>query len=46
MTKVVRRWGFKGKNQLWLFMIWDEYWDDGDVTYACIVFSSKDWIGF
>jgi len=46
MTKTIRRWGFKGKNQIPLFMIWDEYWDEGEVTYARVVFNSRDWIGF
>ena len=45
-TKIVHRWGFKNKNQLPLFMIWDEYWENGEVVYAIVRFNSIDWIGF
>ena len=41
-----RRWGFKSKKQLPLFMIWEEYWGGGEVRHANIVFNSKDYIGF
>lgn len=43
-TKV--RCGFKGKNQLPLFMIWVEDRRWGHVEYARVVFNSRDWIGF
>lgn len=43
---VHRRWGFKSKTQLPLFMIWDEYWENGEVLNAMMVFNSRDWIGF
>ena len=42
-TKI--RWGFKSRNQLYLFQIWREYWQDGEVVNAKILFSSRDWIG-
>jgi hypothetical protein len=32
------RFGFKGKNQLPWFMIWREYWVDGDVVFARVLF--------
>ena len=41
-----RRWGFKSKNQLPLFMIWEEEWFDGEVIYGTVLFNSRDWIGF
>lgn len=44
MTK--RRWGFKSKNQLPLFMIWEEDWENDEVVYARVIFNSMDWIGF
>lgn len=44
-TRVVRHWGFKGPKQLPLFMIWEEYWDNGEVSYARVLFNSKYWIG-
>lgn len=44
-TKIVRRWGFKSRNQLPLFMIWDEEWFQGEVIMAYVVFNSLDWIG-
>lgn len=39
------RWGFKSRRQLYLFMIWREYWQDGEVVEAAVLFSSRDWIG-
>lgn len=39
------RFGFKGKNQLPLFMVWKEWWEDGDVVYAKVLFNSMRWIG-
>lgn len=38
------RWGFKSKNQLALFMVWREWWHDGEVIYAEVLFTSRDWI--
>lgn len=43
MTRI--RWGFKSINQLPLFMIWREYWVNGEVSFAEVIFSSRDWIG-
>ena len=40
MAKIVRRYGFKSRNQLPLFMIWDEDWENGEVVYAGVVFST------
>lgn len=45
MTKVIRRWGFKSKYQSPFFMVWDEYWDDGEVTGAIVIMNSRDWRG-
>jgi hypothetical protein len=42
---IKRRWGFKSKKQLPLFMVWDEEWQDGDVVFAWVIFNSRDWIG-
>ncbi|MDR7856038.1 hypothetical protein [Tissierella sp.] len=40
-TKI--RFGFKGKYQLPLFMIWREYQDeDGEVEFAEVIFSTDD----
>lgn len=33
-----RRWGLKSKNQLPLFMVWDEWWYGDEVVYAATVF--------
>lgn len=46
MIKVVRRLGFKGKNQLPLFMIWEEVWESGEVVDGRVLFNSRWWIGF
>lgn len=46
MSETVLRFGFRGKNQLPLFMIWREYWENGEVVYAIVVFNSRNWIGF
>lgn len=35
-TKI--RFGFKGKNQIPLFMIWREYWSCGQVVYADVIY--------
>lgn len=43
MTRV--RWGFKSKNQMPLFMVWREYWCDGEVVNARVIFNSIRWIG-
>jgi hypothetical protein len=46
MARVVRRYGFKGKTQLPLFMIWEEELDDdGEIIYARVIFDSMNWIG-
>jgi hypothetical protein len=40
------RCGFRSKNQLPLFMMWREYYDDSyNVIYARVLFNSMDWIG-
>ncbi len=44
MTKV--RWGLKSKNQIPLFMVWREFWEDGEVVHANVLFNSYDWIGW
>lgn len=40
------RWDFWGDNQLPLFMVWREYWEEGKVIHAYVLFNSMDWIGF
>ncbi len=46
MAKSKIRFGFKGKNQLPLFMIWREFYDEfGDVEFAKVIFNSWRWIG-
>jgi hypothetical protein len=40
-----RRWGFRGKNQLPLFMVWEEIRVGGDIVHATVLFNSRDWIG-
>ncbi len=32
------RFGFKSKSQLPLFMIWREWWEDGEVVFAEVIF--------
>ena len=39
------RFGFKGKSQVPLFMIWKEEIIDGEVVYAWVKFNSKWYIG-
>jgi hypothetical protein len=39
------RFGFKGRRQLPLFMVWREYWERGEVIHAAVLFNSMDWIG-
>lgn len=39
------RFGFKGKNQLPLFMVWREFWQNGEVVHGAVLFNSMDWIG-
>lgn len=34
-TKI--RFGFKGKNQIPLFMLWREYWSGGEVVGATVL---------
>lgn len=38
------RWGFKGRKQLALFMVWKEIWENGEVVHAYVLFSSRDWV--
>lgn len=40
------RFGFKGKNQLPLFMIVEEEIENSEVVFARVLFNSFDWIGF
>ena len=40
--RTVRRWGFKSRNQLPLFMVWEEYWHGGEVAHATVLFSTRD----
>ena len=41
------RFGFKGRHQLPLFMVWREYLDDtGNVEYAAPVFTLWHFFGF
>lgn len=41
------RFGFKGRKQLPLFMVWREYLDDeGEVYHGKVLFDSFDWIGY
>jgi len=42
-----RKWGFRSKKQIPLFLIWDEEIDvtSGEVVFAWVVFNSRDWIG-
>ena len=44
MNKI--RFGFKGKNQKPLFMIWVEQWCGNEVYNAYVIFNSKNVIGF
>jgi hypothetical protein len=37
MTKI--RIGFRGKHQVWIFAIVREYLDDGEITYARVIFA-------
>jgi len=43
--KTKRRFGFKSKTQLPLFMVWDEFWENGEIVHATVRFNSRDWIG-
>ena len=45
MEKVKRRWSFWSKNQMPFFMVWDEFWDNGRVIHAAVVFNSRRWFG-
>lgn len=40
------RWGFKSKDQLPLFMIWEEEIENGEVVFARVIFNSANYIGF
>lgn len=39
------RWGFKSKKQLAIFMVWREHIHKGEVEYANVLFTTRDWIG-
>lgn len=39
-----RRCGFKSRNQLPLFMVWEEYWHADEIEFASVVFSTANWI--
>ena len=39
------RWGFMSKNQLPLFMVWEEEWSNNEVVFAWVRFNSKTVIG-
>ena len=41
----VVKWSFMSKNQLPFFMVYEEEWNNGEVTYAWVLFNSKNWIG-
>jgi hypothetical protein len=46
-TKI--RFGFKGKNQLPLFLMWREYWSCGVVVHAEVLFEIPEpsrWFNF
>lgn len=45
-TEYRTRWGFKGKKQLPLFMVWREHWHGGEVIHADVLFNTRDWIRF
>lgn len=36
----VRRWGFKSRKQLPLFMVWEEYRHNGEVEHATVIFTT------
>ena len=40
-TKI--RWGIKGKKQLPLFMVWEEFLYRGNVIHANVLFNTMDW---
>lgn len=47
MMKTYRiRFGFKGKYQLPLFMIFKEEVENGEVVFAWVIFNSRRYIGF
>ena len=38
--------GFKSRNQLPLFMVWQVWYDDrAEVIFGVVLFNSMDWIG-
>ena len=39
------RFGFKGKDQKPLFIIWREYLENGDIVFGKVLFNSYWWIG-
>ncbi len=44
MTTIIR-FGFKSDKQLPLLMVWREFWEQGEVVYAEVIFSSMNLIG-
>lgn len=44
MTKI--KFGFKGRKQKPLFMVWREFYENGEVCFGTVIFNSRDWIGF
>jgi len=46
MITTILRFGFKKKReQLPIFMVWREWWKDGDITSARVLFNSMNYIG-
>lgn len=43
MTGTKIRFGFKSKNQLPFFMIWEETWENGEVVMGHVIFSTGRW---
>ena len=35
------RFGFRGKNERYLFRLWKEYWENGEVVHAETLFRIK-----
>lgn len=42
MEKRIIRWAFYNKRQVYLFMVWEEDWYAGEVTYARVKFAFLD----
>jgi hypothetical protein len=45
MKREKLRFGFKGQNQLPLFMVWIEHWEGDEVVHATVKFNSMRCIG-